>query len=317
MSSVRFWVAAPLTLLLFSPSTAAFAQGGKKAPRVAPPKFDKSQVEEYFLPDVFSKLVGERPNLQKLPQAATGGEGGGDEGGGVAPVKGWAEAISSEAIENEVKAVKLSLDKNITTPTAFRGNGYKECRREFSVAAMMFGIITEYDGDVRFTENASGLRDALARTGRNLKVSTPQAFQEAKQRRDDLQDTLGGATYQGKQGDPDLTWDQICDRSPLMQRLETASDKKVQPGTSSAAEFKKNKEMLAHEAQMIAAMAMVLTKEGMEDGDYDDYKEFCEQMKKGALDIVTAVKQDNYEAARTGAGIISKACSNCHDNYRG
>lgn len=307
-----------LTVLMIMPALSmAQRRRGPKAKRVAPPEFESSQTEEYFFSDVFSILVGERPNLRKAvspQQAADSGDGGQDDS---TVVKGWAAAITSSALENEVKSIKMTLDQTITNPGAFRGRGYQECRREFTVAAMVFGIIAEYDGDVRFKENAAGFRDALARTGRNCKVGTIQAYNESKQRRDDLQNVLSGSTYQGKEGDPDVTWDKICDRSPLMQRLEVSLDKRLNPGTSSAAEFNKNLDELSHEAQVVAAMAMVLVREGMEDGDYEDYQEFCEQMKQGAEDIVSGVKQKNYEAARKGAGTISKACSACHENYRG
>ena len=305
-----------VTVITVLPSAGFAQRRGSKAKRVAPPKFDESQTKEYFFTDVFSILVGDRPNLNKTARPQQGGGAAPSDNGGTV-VKGWAAAISGEALENEVKAIKISLDQTITNPGAFRGRGYQECRREFTVAAMVFGIISEFDGDVRFKENSSGFRDALARTGRNCKVGTIQAYNESKQRKADLQDVLSGSAYQGKEGDPDATWDKICDRSPLMQRLEISLDKHLKPGTSSAAEFNKNLDTLSHEAQLVAAMALVLMKEGMEDGDYEDYQEFCNQMKQGAADIVSGVKQKNYESARKGAGIIGQACSTCHENYRG
>ena len=297
--------------------TWSLAQRGSKAKRVAPPKFAPSDGSEYFFSDVFSTLQGPRPDLQKGPAAKAGAAGTAGTDGGNAAVAGWAAAISSETIENEIKSVKTSLDTNVTTPTKFRSGDYRLCRTDFTVTAMLFGIIHEYDGDVRFAEGASGLRDLLARAARNCSTGSPQTYAEAKLRKTDLQDLVGGAKFQGQPGDPDATWDKICDRSPLMQRLELAFEKRLQPALASAASFKDNKDMLIHEAELVAAMSMVLMKEGMADGDADDYKEFCEEMKKGAGDIVSGAKQGNYEAARNGAGAITKSCSVCHENYRG
>ena len=42
-----------------------------------------------------------------------------------------------------------------------------------------------------------------------------------------------------------------------------------------------------------------------------------QQMKKSARNIVDAVKLKNDEAARKAVGEINKACSNCHEDYRG
>ena len=315
----RTRIAVVLVIFASIPGWTLAQRRGAKAKRVAPPKFEQSKTDEYFFSNVFSVLRGDRPDLTKSAQATGGPAGQSQGGGGTAnnSVAGWAAAISSETIEDEVKAIKTGLDKTITTPGAFNGGGFKTCRREFTTAAMLFGIIHEYDGDVRFKKNASGLRDALARTGRNCKVGTTQVYNESKIRRADLQDVIGGGAYQGKEGDPDITWDKICDRTPLMQRLEEANNKRIQPALSNAAEFKKNKDMLRHEAELVAAISKVLVKEGMEDGDYEDYMEFCESMEQAGRDIADAVKQDNYEAARKAGGAISQACTTCHENYRG
>ena len=88
------------------------------------------------------------------------------------------------------------------------------------MAAMLFGVIDQFDGQVRWQQGASGLRDVMARTAKNCKVGTNQVYNECKQRKQDLQDIVGGAAYQGPPGDPDATWQIVCDRSPLMQRLK-------------------------------------------------------------------------------------------------
>ena len=72
-----------------------------------------------------------------------------------------------------------------------------------------------------------------------------------------------------------------------------------------------------HEAEMVAVMAEVLCKAGMEDADDETYTGFAQQMKKSARNIVDAVKLKNDEAARKAVGEINKACSNCHEDYRG
>jgi len=211
----------------------------------------------------------------------------------------------------------VAVGETVTTPGEFKGRGYKICRRDLTVAAMLFGIINEYDGEVRFKDSASGLRDVFARTAKNCKVGTTQVYNESKLRKQDLEDIVGGNKYQGRAGDPDLTWEKICDRSPLMQRLETAHDERLQVWCSSTSEFNKNKDKISREAQLVAAMSLVLMKESMEDAGDEDYDNFCKQMKQAGGDIDTAVKQNNYEAARTAVGVISQACTTCHENYRG
>ena len=72
-----------------------------------------------------------------------------------------------------------------------------------------------------------------------------------------------------------------------------------------------------HDAEIVAFLSEILVKEGMEDADDEDYASYAERMKKASRDIVDAVKLSNHEAARKAVGEISKACTECHEGYRG
>ena len=199
----------------------------KTVKRAQPPKFSKT---DNFYADAFKEgLVGERPgNLSQPAAVATGGNTAapgsgsttGSGAGGVAG-SGWAALISGPTIEDEIKALKLQVDQNVTTPSDFAGKGYKLARRDFSMLAMLFGIAGEYEGDVRWKNDAPAARDVFARTANNAKVGTQQVWQEAKLRKDELTDLIGGSSpYGGKEAEAKAAWKDVCGRAPLMQHLE-------------------------------------------------------------------------------------------------
>jgi hypothetical protein len=298
----------------------------RKVRRAEPPDFSKVPgVNTTFFPDVFSQaLEGERPaNLgAALPATvanpSTGGATSGSTTGSPAGASGWSKVVSATAIEDEIKAIKLRLDPEINTPTKFAGSGHKAARREFTLLAVLYGIIGEYEGDVRWKDVAPGVRDAFARGAANAKVSTPQAFNEAKLRLDDLGQLIGGGSF-GAAGESERTadWPKVCDdRSPLMQRLESAHQGKLQVMTASADEFKNHADAVAHEANILAALAEVLGKEGMPDADADDYAGWVKQITTASGEILEAVKSNNYDQARKAVGTIGQACSQCHELYR-
>lgn len=275
-----------------------------------------------FFDDVLSKVVGERPsNLGAPPRTIAGAPTAGTPADGGAPSansgSGWSKLISATTLEDEVKATKLKVDAAITTPTRFRSRDYESCRQYFSVLAMMFGIIEEYDANVRWKDEGTKLREAFARAAGNCKTGSPQAYSEAKLRKQDLQDAIGGGAVNLPEGKPREDWELVIDRSPLMQRLELAQKDRLKPMTASAGSFRDNAEDIFHEAQMIAAMSEVLQREGMMDADDDDYNAFCESMKEAALSLIEAVKAGNYDQAGKAAGNISKSCDDCHELYRG
>jgi hypothetical protein len=300
-------------------------KGSKTVKRAAAPKYSASDIKGVYFEDIFDGkvLAGERP--ANFGAAVAGGGktaggsvavagGGGSEGGGSGA--GWSKLISAATIEDEVKGLKLQVDKTVTTPTEFAGKGYKEARRNFMMLAMLFAIIGEYDGEVRWKQHAPTARELFARTSANAKVGTQQVYNEAKLRKTDLEELLGGNLSAKGSGEAKFTWGTVCDRSPLMQRLEMGLEPRLQQWTASKSEFMGKKDEILREAELFVVMGHVLMQEGMDDAEDAEYKTFCEMLKKAALDVVDAVKLGNDEQARKAVGTISKSCADCHDKYR-
>jgi hypothetical protein len=317
-----------LLVVLLAPS-GAFCQSRVKRARL--PEFTPADTRGVFFDNVFQQgLQGPRPaNLGQAPAVASSSRAGsstpspspastGSEStSGGAGLYSWSKIISATTVEDEIKALKLATDQTVTTPTKFAGGDYRTVRRDFSVLAMLFAIVAEYDGEVRWKDSAPAARDLFARTAANAKVGTSQVYNEAKQRRDQLADLLNGSKIEGQDIEPKATWPQVSDRAPLMQKLELAYQQKVLPWSSNPSAFKENKSELKQQVEIIAAVAEVLKQEGMEDTGDPDYEGHCDKMKAAALEIVQAVQDGNQEAAGKAAGQIGQACSQCHESYRG
>ena len=296
-------------------------QKGKPVKRAQPPKFEKKG--DVFYPDAFKDgLVGARPaDLGKAAPTVTAGTPGGSStpagGAGGLAGSGWSAIISGQTIEDEVKDLKKLIDVEVTTPSDYAGKGYKVARRDFSMLAMLFGIAGEYDGEVRWKKDSPSARDVFARTAANSKVGTSQVFQEAKLRKSELQDLVGGSSpYQGKDSEAKAVWNAVCDRSPLMQHLERIYEPQLKPLLADKGQFTANIDKVTHDAEIIAAIGAVLSKSGMEDADADEYKAFCLKLQKAAKDIVEAAKVKNFDAASSAGTAIGKACAECHEGYR-
>jgi hypothetical protein len=183
--------------------------------------------------------------------------------------------------------------------------------------AVLFGIAGEFDGEVRWKKDSPAARDVFARTAANSKVGTSQVFQEAKLRKAELQDLIGGSSpYQGKDADAKAAWKNVCDRSPLMQHMERIYEPELKPLLANKGQFLANIDKVTHDAEIIAAIGAVLAKEGMEEADSDEYKVFCVKLQKAAREIVDAAKIKNFDAASSAGAVISKTCDGCHEGRR-
>jgi hypothetical protein len=299
-------------------------KGKKPVRRAEPPKVERRS--ELFFEDAFKEaLSGPRPaNLGQPATAVPSSAGnpssaapGGSSVGSDSAGAGWSRIISAAALEDEIKALKLKIDATVTSPSDYAGKGYKAARRDFTLLALLFGIAGEYDGDVRWKKDAPVARDVLARTAANSKVGTQQVFNEARLRKQELQDLVGGQSpYQGKTADAKAAWPSVCDRPPLMQHLEAIFEPRVKAAVSDEGNFKSSLEKLSHDAEIIAAIGAVLAKEGMADADSDEYKAFCDVLRTSGRDIVEACMTKNYDAASSAVSAIGKSCTDCHELYR-
>ncbi len=331
-STMERWLIAALVLLAVPMNIRVAAQQHRQGPfrRARPPRFQPSDSEGIFFADVFREgVVGERPasaTARSMPVPTRGpnpGTGTRPAAGGKAPPLpaggGWSKLVSAATIEDEVKRIKIKVDQAIATPTRFRSQDYQTCRQQFSILAMLFGIIDEFDGQVRWKEHSGSLRDAFARAAGNCRSDSDMtaAFNEARLRKADLQDAIGGGSVNLPAAPPRSDWEGVCERAPLMQRLEQSEQSTLRPYTASAGEFQSHVEDILHEAELVAAIGEVMQREGMMDAEDDDYKALTEEMKQAALGVIEAVRSNDAGAASKAVGEISKSCNACHDLYRG
>ncbi len=283
--------------------------------RARPPKTEASDA---FFPDARQELVGERPASSAAAggHASGPGDAGGAAGGNVEKGFAWSKLISSETLESEVKATVRQLGETMKNPTAFRGGKYQDARREFSVLAAMFAIIAGYDADVRWQKGAAVIRPLISRASFNCKVGTDLSYREAKARQEDLDKLLRGEAPKDSGDDEKFAWSKVCGRPPLMQRLEQAQRQGLSPWSSDAGQFQKNREQFAHEAELIAALAEVIGREGFEFADDSTYQEYAQGMRDAANQAAAAARDKNYEQARKAVSAIEKNCSSCHEGFR-
>jgi hypothetical protein len=287
----------------------------KKPPKTAqPPKWEDVE-DRVFFKDAFSKLVGERPDYKQLAkQQATGKSTtpGGTPTAGAA----WSKLVSRETLEDEVKSFVPQLAADINVPAKFAAGGYRKARRHFTSLAAVFGVIAQYDADVRWKPQAAGLRDNFARAGFNAKAGSINVYNEAKARRDELTDLVRGSSVTVPDAPPTTSWSKIADQAPLMSRFELAFEKRLQAWVSNEKQFKSNLAGIKHEAEMLAMLGRVIQQDGFELADDEDYIKFARQLETAASDLAQATTTGSYTTAQKAAGRIQLSCTNCHGDFR-
>ncbi|MHB8866979.1 MAG: cytochrome c [Pirellulaceae bacterium] len=292
-------------------------RSGQKLPRAKPPTFDPGRVERVFFDDVFRRTVGERPRGKPSAPADSGAAPESDDAAAISPaLDAWSGLISAATLEDEIKALKLEVDKVVTTPGAFAASGYKEARIHFSHLALLFDVIAHYDGDVRWKSDAVAARQAFARVAANLKAGgSVQVYNESRKSKQDLEDLVGGARLPAP-ADVQASEQVEVARVPLMQLLEQRLEANLKKWTASESEFHAHADQLQHEAQLTAVIGRALCRPGAEDSEESEYQTFARLLEQGATNVVAAVKRMDPAEARNAVADISRSCVDCHENYR-
>ena len=286
--------------------------------RARPPKWS-NDVRDVFFDDARDKLVGPRPDYGSATTIASHvNDAATTPSDTQAPPTGatWSKRIDPETIEAEIKRLAQAVEGDVATASKFKGGAYKDCRRHFSVLAVLFAVAAEYDGAVRWSDAAPALRDLFARAGYNCKVGTDQTYQESLERSQDLAELIRGSRPQVPSVERVADWSQVTDRPPLMQRIELAHQDRLTKWLANERQFAQHREEVRHEAQLVAVFADVIGREGFEYWDDEQYAQYARELRQAASDIAAAVELENYEQARQAVGRATMACTNCHEGYR-
>ena len=293
----------------------------KKVTRVKRPEFSERDWDGIFFEDLYRDgLVGDRPSKAGPAAMATDQQVASEINGstGTSLAEGqfaWSKIIQGSALEDEVKALQNELVRDVTTPIKFKSE-YNKARQSFSILSMIFGIIRQYDSDVRWKKDSGVAQASFERAAANARVGTIQAYESCKRRKEDLQEMVRGGSFAATEKAPEtLDWSVVVGRAPMMVRLATAKDALKQL-TSSKGEFEGNIDTASHEAQLVAVMSEVLMKENMDDADEDDYLGYAKTMRSAAVGIVEACKTNDYDSASKAFNVMDQSCSNCHDDWR-
>ena len=119
----------------------------------APTSWEK-RVTDVFFADPRAVLVGPRPEYKTTVVSAANAAGGAAEksaSGGA-----WSKLISADTLQDEIKSLQPQLADDVKTLQGFLGGGNKKARQDLSQLAAEFAIVGEYDGDVRWKNQAPG-----------------------------------------------------------------------------------------------------------------------------------------------------------------
>jgi len=319
----------PLLLLSFFAFDSVFAQE-KAAPqkvrrvkRVKRPVFHQtdsataeSTDESLFFRDVYAEaIVGERPDAVALAEGAKIKSSEVATAGANTSDSSWSQLVDAASIEDEVKSQQQKVSQLVTTPVVFQTK-YDEVNQSFEILSVLFSVIRQYDGDVRWSEHAPAAQLLFQKAAVSSRTGAAAGFRYCKTRKEDLQELVRGGSVVATDPPPEtIDWSEAADRTRLMVRLEEANEN-LKKFTANEGAFKNSVGEINHEANMIALMARVIILDGMPEAEEDDYVAYGHTMRDAAVELKSSVKLGDFNRASTATNLIGQSCADCHADWR-
>ncbi|HEY1066916.1 MAG TPA: hypothetical protein VGE52_12425, partial [Pirellulales bacterium] len=254
--------------------------------------------------------------VKKLQEeAAAAGAAESSAGGG--ETADWAKLITPADLVAEVAAVAALCPDDVKNAGFFKSRGAPEAANHHGQLAMLFQIIAQFNGDVKYKDVATGMR-ALAAKASLASIATEEgAFEAAKASTDAVAGLLKNGKADAPAADAGASWsDEVLDFSVAMKRMEVAQRDRLYKWTATEPEFAAKKAEIIHEARILAVLAQVILDSSYSLAGEGDYRDFAQKLRENCLKTVAAAESGNFDAGRAAVADINLQCDACHGAYR-
>lgn len=227
----------------------------------------------------------------------------------------WIALLGAEDFADESKAIRSNLTAKLQSVGTFNG-AYREIQVDAAVLAALAQIAPDYSDAPSWKKNALLVRDVAAELGRESNSVGDKFYKPSREAFDKLDSLLSGSVPPGLEaGPPKMQFVNIAPRYPLMKRFERAQNY-LKGSVNNADLLKKEADKVQREAGVIALLAEVILSEGYDSSDDDLYRELVSGVREGALKVVTAARDQEFDAYTAGLDLMYKSCTKCHSEFK-
>ncbi len=246
-------------------------------------------------------------NNTPTSEPATGsGAGGSNE---------WKDLISVAVIDAEVKSIRNFFTENLQSVGNYNSSMLMLPPKVASLGVMA-GVAMEHPDAVTWKEDAIYIRDLAKQMN-----SSPLQRGAKDQKRllalfEAVSDTLNRSRPAGL-SEPNAadSFPEISEMGLVMARMEEA-EKRMKTEAGSQGSFQTNKEMVKHEASILATLTHTVSKPGYGYGDDEKFVGYANNVVDGAKAIMNAAEADDFPAYEIALSKITTNCNACHGEFK-
>ena len=246
------------------------------------------------------------PAGNEAPSAATNGAGG------------WEDTLPMEVLDREVTTIRNFLNGKLQAVGTYN-SAMLMIPPKAAAVAVLSQIASEHPGDLAWKEDAAYVRDLAKR----MNEKAPQRGKKDQSRLlelfENMTDTFNRSRPAGLEEPPaDDSFSDVAEMGLIMKRMEEAEQRmKTEAGSESA--FQSKKEMIQHEAAILATLTKIIAREeyGYSSDDEDDeFTGYANKVIEAAKSIRNATDANDFSTYELSLSNISTSCQACHSVFK-
>ncbi len=307
--------------------TATVAKGGKWDVRTDADgrKWYGNVPYDVFFDDPLGVANDAEPVIGSAPPAATGGESTKtkppttaekpETPDTVASSDDWAELISAEALDAEVKKIRNFLNPKLQSVGQYNSNLSMIPPQAASLSALA-AVAAEHSGDISWKADALYIRDLAGKMNENPLQRGPKFQRALLALYEQISDTLNRSRPADlPEPDKESSLADHAEMSLVMKRMNQAYDE-MKTNAGSEDSFRKSIEMVKQEASVMAALAKAITMEGYGYEDDEEFIAFAKSVMDGGRKVIEATALESFAEYDKALSSAYQACNQCHMDYK-
>jgi len=225
----------------------------------------------------------------------------------------WNQLTPMSAIVDEVKQIRVRLEKNLLKVGDFNKNT-AAIGQDGALLAAIAAVVAKHPGEVNWKDKANHLRDLGYQISVKAEGSGSKPFNATKAPFEDLKRLLDGESP-SETAKPDVPLSEVADRAALMARLN-AKYESVKSNVNSPSRLKEEKDRVVGDLAIMNLMMTVMGDPSYDQADDPRYVGYVQAMLADQKAALEAANNENFDAYTAALGKINNTCNECHMIFR-
>ncbi len=227
----------------------------------------------------------------------------------------WGDLISPQVLDDEVKSIRNFLNENLQSVGVFNSSMLMIPPKAATLGALA-GVAAEHPGAITWKEDATYIRNLAKKMNSDTLRSGPKDQKRLLELYEAASDTLNRSRPAGVEPLPEGEgFAEVSEMRLLMLRMsESEKRMKTEAGTDTA--MNTRKDMVSHEAAIMATLAKIVTLPGYGYEDDPAFKAYANEVIKSALAVKGAAESNDFATYELALSKISTTCSSCHSEFK-